>query len=59
MANALSHIPTVNAVSIAAQNDLSYTIDEFSIDSNFKDIMLAIALGKIEEPFHVKDCYLL
>ena len=32
---------------------------EYAIDTAFKDVMFAIALGKIEEPFHVKDGYLL
>ena len=34
-------------------------IDEYVIDTNFKDVMFAITLGKTEEPFHAKDGYLL
>ena len=34
-------------------------INEYAIDPKFKDVMFVIALGKIEEPFHVKDGYLL
>ena len=59
VANALSHRPKVNAVSIATHNDLSAMIDEYAIDPDFKDIMSAIALGKKEEPFSVQDGYLL
>ena len=28
-------------------------IDEYAIDTDFKDVMSTIALGKIEESFHV------
>ena len=59
MTNALSQRPKVNAISIASHNDLSRMIDEYAIDTNFKDVISAVALGKIEEPFHVKDGYLL
>ncbi|MCO5578506.1 hypothetical protein L7F22_032349 [Adiantum nelumboides] len=34
-------------------------IDEYAIDPDFKDVILAIALGKKEEPFTLKDGYLL
>ena len=34
-------------------------IDEYAIDPDFKYVMFAIELEKIEEPFHVKDGYLL
>ena len=34
-------------------------IDEYAIDPNFKDEMSPIALGKIEESFHIKYGYLL
>ena len=59
MADALSRRPKVNAVSIASHNDLSSMIDEYAMDPNFKDVMFAIAMGKNEEPFTIKDGYLL
>ncbi|MCO5557391.1 hypothetical protein L7F22_010954 [Adiantum nelumboides] len=59
VADALSRRPKVNAVSIAAHNDLSSMIDEYAIDSDFKDVISAIALGKKEEPFTLQDGYLL
>ena len=34
-------------------------IDEYATDSNFKDVMSAIALGKKEEPYNLHDGYLL
>ena len=55
MANALSQRPKVNAVFIASHNDLFGMIDEYVINTDFKDVMFAIAMGKNEEPFHVKD----
>ena len=59
VADALSRRPQVNAVSIATHNDLSQMIDEYATDQDFKDVMSAIAMGKNEEPFQVKDGYLL
>ncbi|MCO5610536.1 hypothetical protein L7F22_064775 [Adiantum nelumboides] len=57
--DALSRRPKVNAVSIATHNDLSSMIDEYATDSDFKDVVSAIALGKKEEPFTLQDGYLL
>ena len=34
-------------------------IDEYATDSDFKDVMSAIALGKKEEPYSLHDGYLL
>ena len=34
-------------------------IDEYATDPDFKDIVFAIAMGKNEEPYHVKYGYLL
>ena len=34
-------------------------IDEYATDQDFKDVMSAIAMGKNEEPFTVRDGYLL
>ena len=34
-------------------------IDEYAIDTNFKDVMSMIALGNIKKPFQLKDGYLL
>ena len=34
-------------------------IDEYAMDTDFKDVMCAIAMGKNEEPFHDKDGYFL
>ncbi|MCO5548013.1 hypothetical protein L7F22_001469 [Adiantum nelumboides] len=59
VADALSRRPKVNAVSIATHNDLSSMIDEYAIDSDYKDLISAIALGKKEEPFTLHDGYLL
>ncbi|MCO5590784.1 hypothetical protein L7F22_044759 [Adiantum nelumboides] len=46
-------------MSIATHNDLSLMIDEYAIDPDFKDVISAIALAKKEEPFTLKDGYLL
>ena len=59
VANALSRRPHVIAVSIATHNDLSLMIDENATDWDFEDVMSAIAMGKNEEPFIIKDGYLL
>ena len=59
MANVLSRRPRVNAISIASHNDLSKMINEYAIGTEFKNVTSAIALGEIEELFHVKDVYLL
>ena len=59
VADALSQRPQVNVVSIATHNDLSQMIDEYATNQDFKDVMSAIVMGKNEEPFHVKDDYLL
>ena len=59
VADALSRRPKANALSIASHNDLSTMIDEYAMDPNFKDVMSAIAMGKNEEPFTIKDGYLL
>ena len=34
-------------------------IDDYATDSNFKNVMSAIAIGKKEEPFILQDGYLL
>ena len=57
-ADALSKRPRVNVVSIATHKDLSSMVDEYAIDPNFKDIMSALAIGKKEEPYDLKDGYL-
>ena len=59
VANALSQRPRVNVVSIATHKDLSSMVDEYAMDPNFKDIMSAFAIGKKEEPYDLKDGYLL
>ena len=40
--DALSQRGKVNTISIASHNDLSGMIDEYVIDTNFKDVMYAI-----------------
>ena len=55
----LSKKPKVNAISIASHNDLSAMMNEYAMDPNFKNVMSAIAMGKNEEPFTIKDGYLL
>ena len=59
VADALSRRPRANAVSIASHNDLSSMIDDYATDSDFKNVMSAIAIGKKEEPFTLQDGYLL
>ena len=59
VAEALSQRPKVNAIFIASHQDLSKMMDEYAIDLNFKDVVFAIALGKIEYPFYIRDGYLL
>ena len=59
VADVLSQRLRVDTISIASHKDLSKMIDEYAIDLDFKDVMSVIALGKIKEPFHVKDSYLL
>ena len=49
----------VNAISIASQNYVPKMIDEYAIDLDFKDVMSAIALRKVEKFFQVKYGYLL
>ena len=49
----------MNAISIASHKDLSNMIDEYDLDSNFKDGISVAALGKTKEPFHVNESYLL
>ncbi len=43
LGNALSRRFRANAVSIASHNDLSSMIDDYAIDADFKNVMLAIA----------------
>ena len=59
VADALSQRPKINAISIAPHNDLFGMIYEYARDMDFKDVMSMIALGKVEESFHVKHGYLL
>ena len=59
VADALSKRPKVNVVSIAYHNGISTTMDEYAMDPDFKDVMSAIVMGKNEEPFIIKDGYLL
>ena len=49
----------VIAISIPSHEDLSKMINEYAIDPKLKYVMSMIALGKIEEPFHVKYNYVL
>ena len=58
-ADALSRRPRVNAVSIATHKDLSSMVDEYATDPDLKDIMSVFAIGKKEEPYDLKDGYLL
>ena len=53
--DALLQKTKVNAVFIASHNDLSGMIGEYAMDTDSKDVMFAIEMGKNEEPFHVKD----
>ncbi|MCO5553817.1 hypothetical protein L7F22_007343 [Adiantum nelumboides] len=56
---ALSHRPHCNVVSVASHNDLTSMVDEYATDPNLCDVMSAIALGKMQEPYVVQDGYLL
>ena len=57
--DALSQSPRVDAVSIAIHEDLSSMIDQYATDLNFKDVMFAFSIGKKEEPYDLKDGFLL
>ncbi|MCO5548234.1 hypothetical protein L7F22_001691 [Adiantum nelumboides] len=59
VADALSHRPRCNVVSVASHNDLTSMVDEYATDSDFCNVISAIALGKTQEPYVVQDGYLL
>ena len=59
VADALSHRPRVNAISIAHHNHLTTMVDEYAIDPNFTNVMSATTMGKIQDPYKVSDGYLL
>ena len=59
VADALSRRPRVNAVSIAYHNDLSSMIDAYASDIDFANVMSALAIGKTQDPYMLKDGFLL
>ena len=59
MAHELSQRPQLNAISKASHRGISSMIDEYAVDLDFKDIKSPLVLGKKEEPYIVKDCFLI
>ena len=55
----LSKRPKVSAISIASHRYLSSMIDKYATNLNFKEIMFALALGKKDQPYDVKDIFVL
>ena len=59
IADTLSQIPRVNAISIAYNNDLTSMLDEYAIDPNFTNVMSTNTMGKTQDPYKISDGYLL
>ena len=59
VADALSRRPQANAVSVAYHNDLTSMVDAYATDPDFADVMSALATGKTQDPFTLKDGFLL
>ena len=59
VADALSRRPRVNAVSIAYNHDLISMIDKYAQDSDYEEIMAGLAQGQEQEPYSLKDGFLL
>ena len=58
MVDALSQRSKVNAIFMASHRDLLSMIDECVTNPEFKDIMSTLVIGKKEEPYKIKDGYL-
>ena len=59
VADALSRRPMANAVSVAYHNDLSSMVDEYAKDLDFANVMSALSMGKTQDPYVLKDGFLL
>ena len=56
----LSHdVQGVNVVSIAYHNDLTSMVDAYAINPNFANAMFALTNGKTQDPYMLKDGFLL
>ena len=59
VADALSCRPRENVVSVAYHNDLSSMVDAYAMDTNFANVMSALSMGKTQDPYVLKDGFLL
>ena len=59
VANALSRWPRANVVSVAYHNDLSSMVDSYAMDPHFANVMSTLSMGKTQDPYVLKDGFLL
>ena len=59
VANALSRRPRVNAISIACNHDLTSMIESYAQDSHYQGIMAKLAQGHAQDPYSLKEGFLL
>ena len=59
VADALSRRPMANVVSVAYHNDLSSMVDVYDMDPDFANVMSALSMGKTQDPYVLKDGFLL
>ena len=59
VADALSRRPRVNAISIAYNHDLTSMINKYAEDSDYKDVMAGLAQGQAQDPYSLKEGFLL
>ena len=48
----------MNVVSISSHKDLSSMIDDYATNLDFRDKMSAFSLGNKEEPYDIKDGFM-
>ena len=58
VADALSRRPRAT-VSVAYHNDLSSMVDVYAMDPDFANVMSALNMGKTQDPYVLKDGFLL
>ena len=59
VADALSRRPRVNVVSIACNHDLISMIESYAQDSDYQEIMARLAQGHTQDPYSLKEGFLL
>ena len=57
--DALSRRPRVNAVSIACNHDLTSMIESYAQDSDYQEIVAKLAQGHTQDPYSLKEGFLL